>query len=153
MPYLKQTKNIEELIPWLYLREISTSDIQSALESLLGKHANGLFANSVYRLKQQGEAKYDQWRKRDLNKRQYLYIWVDGVYCKVRMDDKFYLLVVIGVDDAARKDMLAVIDGYRELEISWPEVLSQLTSPSISIAHELAIGDGAFSFWNAVTHH
>ena len=150
-PYLKRTKNIEELIPWLYLRGISTGDMQPALESLLGKEAKGLSANSVSRLKQQWEAEYEQWRKRDLSKRRYAYVWADGVYSKVRMDDKLCLLVVIGVDDTGRKEVLTVVDGYRESEANWLEVLTQLQSQGMTIAPELAIGDGALGFWNAVT--
>ena len=150
-PYLKRTKNIEELVPWLYLRGISTGDMQPALESLLGKEAKGLSANSVSRLKQQWEAEYEQWRQRDLSKRRYVYVWADGVYSKVRMDDKLCLLVVIGVDDTGRKEVLTVVDGYRESEASWLEVLTQLQSQGMTIAPELAIGDGALGFWNAVT--
>ena len=150
-PYLKRTKNIEELVPWLYLRGISTGDMQPALESLLGKQAKGLSANSVSRLKQQWEAEYGQWRKRDLSKRRYVYVWADGVYSKVRMDDKLCLLVVIGVDDTGRKEVLAVVDGYRESEASWLEVLTQLKSQGMTIAPKLAIGDGALGFWNAAT--
>jgi len=152
-PYLKRTRNIEELIPWLYLRGISTGDMQPALESLLGKQAKGVSANSVSRLKQQWEAEYDQWRKRDLSKRRYVYVWADGVYSKVRMDDKLCLLVVIGVDETGRKEVLAVVDGYRESEASWLEVLSQLTSQGMTTAPELAIGDGALGFWSAVAKH
>ena len=152
-PYLKRTKNIEELIPWLYLRGISTGDMQPALESLLGKHASGLSANTVSRLKQQWETEYDEWRKRDLSNRRYVYIWADGIYSKVRMDDKLCLLVLIGADTTGRKEVLAVVDGYRESEANWLEVLSQLTSQGMSIAPELAIGDGALGFWNAITKH
>lgn len=118
-PYLKRIKNIEELVPWLYLRGISTGDMQPALESLLDKQAKGLSANSVSRLKLQWEAEYEQWRNRDLSKRRYVYVWADGVYSKVRMDDNLCLLVVIGVDDIGRKEVLAVVDGYRESEASW----------------------------------
>ena len=152
-PYLKRTKNLEELIPWLYLRGISTGDMQPALESLLGEQAKGLSANSVSRLKQQWETEYEQWQKRDLSKRKYVYIWVDGVYSKVRMDDKLCLLVVIGADNTGRKEVLAVVDGYRENEASWHEVLSQLTAQGMRNAPELAIGDGALGFWNAVAKH
>ena len=152
-PYLKRTKNLEELIPWLYLRGISTGDMQPALESLLGEQAKGLSANSVSRLKQQWEAEYAQWQKRDLSKRRYVYIWTDGVYSKVRMDDKLCLLVVIGADNTGRKEVLAVVDGYRESEASWHEVLSQLTAQGMRNAPELAIGDGALGFWNAITKH
>jgi transposase-like protein len=50
-PYLKRAKNINELLPWLYLKGISTGDFQEALVSLLGKEARGLSARTISRLK------------------------------------------------------------------------------------------------------
>ncbi|MBD1578055.1 IS256 family transposase, partial [Vibrio sp. S11_S32] len=149
-PYLKRTKNIEELIPWLYLRGISTGDMQPALASLLGDNAQGLSANTISRLKSSWEVEYKQWSTRSLDKRRYVYIWADGIYSKVRMDDKLCLLVIIGVDDTGRKELLAVVDGVRESEMSWTEVLNQLQSQGLTQAPKLAIGDGALGFWNAV---
>jgi len=149
-PYLKRTKKLEEFIPWLYLKGVSTGDMQPALEKLLDKGAGGLSAGTVSRLKQSWENEYDQWRKRDLSKRRYVYIWADGIYSKVRMDDKLCLLVIIGADDTGRKEVLAAVDGYRESEASWREVLSQLSSQGLSLAPGLAIGDGALGFWNAL---
>lgn len=149
-PYLKRTKAIEEFIPWLYLRGISTGQMQPALESLLGEDAKGLSANTVSRLKQQWEQDYDTWRQRDLSKRRYVYIWADGVYSNVRMDDKLCLLVIIGSDDTGRKEVLAVVDGYRESEASWLEVLSQLESQGLMLPPKLAVGDGALGFWKAL---
>ena len=150
-PYLKRTKNIEELIPWLYLRGISTGDMQPALVSLLGEQAKGLSANSVSRLKAAWETEYQQWSSRSLAQRRYVYIWADGIYSKIRMDDKLCLLVIMGVDDTGRKELLALIDGVRESEQSWTEVLNQLQSQGLTIPPKLAIGDGALGFWNALT--
>jgi putative transposase len=150
-PYLKRTKNIEELIPWLYLRGISTGDMQPALVSLLGEQAKGLSANSVSRLKASWETEYLQWSKRSLAQRRYVYIWADGIYSKIRMDDKLCLLVIMGVDETGRKELLAVVDGVRESEQSWTEVLNQLQSQGLTIPPKLAIGDGALGFWNALT--
>ena len=150
-PYLKRTKNIEELIPWLYLRGISTGDMQPALVSLLGDDAKGLSANTVSRLKSSWEEEYKQWSTRPLDKRRYVYIWADGIYSKVRMDDKLCLLVIMGVDDTGRKELLAVVDGVRESEMSWTEVLNQLQSQGLTLPPKLAIGDGALGFWNAIT--
>ena len=150
-PYLKRTKNIEELIPWLYLRGISTGDMQPALVSLLGEQAKGLSANSVSRLKSTWEIEYQKWSKRSLAKRRYVYIWADGIYSKIRMDDKLCLLVIMGVDETGRKELLAVVDGVRESEQSWTEVLNQLRSQGLVIPPKLAIGDGALGFWNALT--
>lgn len=149
-PYLKRTKAVEEFIPWLYLKGISTGDMQPALETLLGEGAAGLSANTVSRLKQSWEQDYDQWRKRDLSKRRYVYIWADGVYCNVRMDDKLCLLVLMGSDDTGRKEVLAVVDGYRESEASWGEVIEQLESQGLQIAPKLIAGDGALGLWKAV---
>ena len=149
-PYLKRTKAIEEFVPWLYLRGISTGQMQPALESLLGEEAKGLSANTVSRLKQQWEQDYDTWRQRDLSKRRYVYIWADGIDSNVRMDDKLCLLVIIGSDDTGRKEVLAVIDGYRESEASWLEVLSLLESQGLTLPPKLAVGDGALGFWKAL---
>jgi len=142
---------MEEFIPWLYLKGISTGDMQPALESLLGKGTKGLSANTVSRLKQSWEDDYDQWRKRDLSKRRFVYIWADGVYCNVRMDDRLCLLVVIGSDDTGRKEVLAIVDGVRESEASWTEVMEQLDNQGLQMPPKLATGDGALGFWKALT--
>jgi len=149
-PYLKRAKNMEELIPWLYLKGISTGEMQPALEALLGEGATGLSAGTVSRLKQLWEADYDDWRKRDLSKRRYVYIWADGIYSNVRMDDRLCLLVIMGSDDAGRKEVLAIVDGYRESEASWVEVIEQLESQGLTIPPNLATGDGALGFWKAI---
>lgn len=149
-PYLKRTKAMEEFIPWLYLKGVSTGDMQPALEVLLGQGAAGLSSNTVSRLKQSWEQDYDAWRKRDLSKRRYVYVWADGVYCNVRQDDRLCLLVLIGSDDTGHKEVLAVVDGYRESEASWLEVIDQLTEQGLTIAPELVIGDGALGLWKAV---
>lgn len=125
-PYLKRTKSVATLLPLLYLKGISTGDMLPALESLLGKDAKGLSANSICRLKERWYAEYEQWRKRDLGRRRYVYVWADGVYCHVRMDDKLCLLVIIGVDDTGRKEVLGVLDSHRESEASWTELIEQL---------------------------
>ena len=149
-PYLKRTKSIEDFIPWLYLKGISTGDKQATLESLLGEGIAGLSTGTVSRLKQSWEADYDRWRQRDLSRRRYVYVWADGVYSNVRMDDRLCLLVIVGSDDTGRKEVLAVVDGYRESEASWLEVLEQLESQGLTIPPKLAIGDGALGFWKAV---
>ncbi len=148
-PYLKRTKTMEEFIPWLYLKGISTGDMQPALEALLGDGTKGLSPSVVSNLKQQWETDYGLWRKRDLSGRRYVYVWVDGIYCNVRMDDKLCLLVVIGSDETGRKEVLAVVDGYRESEASWLEVIEQLEYQGFQGQPKLVIADGALGFWKA----
>lgn len=149
-PYLKRTKNIEEFLPWLYLRGISTGDFSETLKHLLGPAAPGLSAATICRLKQDWEQDYQNWTRRDLSKKRYVYVWADGIYSNVRQDDRLCLLVIIGSDENGRKELLALTDGYRESAASWEEVLTDLRQRGLKSAPKLAIGDGALGFWKAV---
>lgn len=149
-PYLKRSQTIEEFLPWLYLRGISSGDFSESLKHLLGDQAKGLSAGTISRLKATWEDDFTLWQKRDLSKKRYVYVWADGVYCNVRMDDKICLLVIIGSDEAGNKELIAVSDGYRESEASWSDVLLDLRQRGLKSDPKVAIGDGALGFWKAV---
>lgn len=149
-PYLKRTKNIEEFLPWLYLRGVSTGDFTETLKHLLGPDAPGMSSATISRLKQNWEQDYQNWTRRDLSGKRYVYVWADGIYSTVRMDDRLCLLVIIGSDETGRKELLALSDGYRESEASWTEVLMDLKQRGLEKAPRLAVGDGALGFWKAV---
>ena len=150
-PYLRKTKSLEELIPWLYLKGISTGDFQEALQALVGPECPGLSATTITRLKSVWQEEYDVWSKRSLAGKEYVYIWADGLYSNVRLaDDKVCLLVLIGVTKEGRKELLAVWDGTRESELSWLEVIRDLKRRGLAIAPKLAIGDGGLGFWAAL---
>lgn len=150
-PYLKRTKSIEELLPWLYLKGISTGDYQEALQSLVGKDAPGLSAATVSRLKSKWQKEHSEWRRRDLSNKQYVYWWADGIYSNVRMDDRLCLLVIIGATAEGKKELVAVEDGFRESTDSWLSVLTDLRSRGLTAGPKLAVGDGALGFWKAMT--
>ena len=149
-PYLKRAKSIEELIPWLYLKGISTGNMQESLTSLLGEQAGGLSANTVSRLKVKWLAEHSEWRQQDLSQKRYVYWWADGIYSNVRMDDKLCLLVIIGVTEQGTKEIVAIEDGFRESTASWLELLTNLRERGLTVSPKLAIGDGALGFWNAM---
>lgn len=150
-PYMRRTKSLEELIPWLYLKGISTGEFSEALQALLGPEAPGLSAATVSRLKETWKTEREQWQQRDLSGKQYVYLWADGVHCEVRMEqEKQCLLVVIGADDTGRKELLGIWDGYRESEQSWKELLLDLKRHGLALAPKVAIGDGALGFWKAL---
>ncbi|MCK5789214.1 MAG: IS256 family transposase [Ketobacter sp.] len=149
-PYLKRARSVEELLPWLYLKGVSTGDYQDALAALLGDQAKGLSANTISRLKQHWIDDHRRWCQRDLSQKHYVYWWADGVYSNVRMDDRLCLLVIIGVTEHGRKELVAVEDGYRESEASWSELLSGLRARGLTTSPKLAIGDGALGFWKAL---
>ncbi|MBU3032455.1 IS256 family transposase [Paracoccus marinaquae] len=149
--YLRKTKSVEELLPWLYLKGVSTGDFQEALAALLGPQAQGLSAATISRLKADWWDDYEAWRKRDLGTRRFLYIWADGVYFKPRMaEEKQCVLVIVGADEYGRKELLAMTDGFRESTQSWREVLLDLRRRGLKQDPKLAIGDGALGFWAAL---
>ncbi len=150
-PYLRKSKSIEELIPWLYLKGISTGGFQEALAAILGKGATGLSSASVSRLKSSWYEDWKAWKQRDLSQSHYVYLWVDGVYCNVRMDkDKQCLLVIVGATANGDKELVALEDGYRESEQSWRELLMDLKHRGLTEAPKIAVGDGAMGFWKAL---
>lgn len=150
-PYLKRAKSVEELLPWLYLKGISTNDFGEALQALLGENAAGLSPSSIGRLKAVWEQEWNEWRRRDLSKGKYVYFWADGIHCGIRgEDDRMCLLVIIGVTDQGKKELVGLEDGYRESEQSWLSLLRDLKERGLSCAPKLAVGDGALGFWKAI---
>jgi putative transposase len=150
-PYLRKAKSVEELLPWLYLKGISTGDFSEALAALLGPDAEGLSSSTITRLKASWWQEYEAWRKRDLRGKRYVYMWADGVYFTPRLDgDRQCLLVLIGADEYGDKDVLAIMDGFRENADSWRDLLKGLKARGLSVPPELATGDGALGFWTAL---
>ncbi len=149
--YLRRTPSLDNLIPALYLRGISTQDFPAALSGILGDKAKGLSANTVVRLKEEWETEYKQWARRDLSDKRYVYIWADGVYFNVRLKGvSSCILVIIGADECGRKELLAVKEGLRESELSWKELLLELKDQGLEAGPKLAIADGALGFWKAL---
>jgi len=150
-PYLRRAKSIDELIPWLYLKGVSTGDFQEALKALLGPDCPGLSATTVTRLKRVWEQEYEEWSKRSLADKEYVYVWVDGIHCNVRLEeDPLCLLVLIGATKDGRKELIAVAEGYRESEQSWRALLLDVKARGLAIEPKLATGDGALGFWKAL---
>ena len=150
-PYLRKTKSMEQLIPWLYLKGVSTGDFTDALAALVGKDAPGLSATTISRLKTVWEQDFQVWQKRDLWDKHYVYFWVDGIYCTVRMDDKQCLLVIIGATTDGKKELVAIDGGFRESELSWSQLLTDLKSRGLQTGPKLCIGDGGLGFWKALS--
>jgi len=150
-PYLRKTKSVEELLPWLYLKGISTSDFNEALQSLLGADCPGLSASTITRLIQQWQEEYKDWSRRSLSEKKYVYLWADGVYFNIRLEeDRQCILVLMGATEDGQKELLAIVDGYRESEQSWTELLLDVKSRGLSVDPKLATGDGALGFWKAL---
>jgi putative transposase len=150
-PYIRRSKSLEALLPWLYLKGVSTGDFSEALQALLGPDAPGLSPATLSRLKQGWHDELAQWQQRDLTGKRYVYFWVDGVYLETRLEDaRHCILVLIGADAKGQKELVGLWDGYRESEQSWKELLLDLQSRGLAHGPTLAIGDGALGFWKAL---
>ena len=106
-PYLKKARWVEAVLPWLYLKGVSTNDFDEALRALFGESVKGLSAGTITRLKRVWEAEYAEWRERDWHGHKFVYLWADGIYVNVRSDQRRCLLVV-GCDVHGRKHFLAI---------------------------------------------
>jgi len=149
-PYMRRSPRLEEALPVLYLRGLSTGDFSKALPVLLGPEAAGLSATTISRLIRIWQDEYQAWRKRSLVGKDYVYIWADGVYFRVRLEeDRLACLVIIGVLADGTKEVIALEDGYRESQESWACLLRDLKRRGMP-APVLAVGDGALGFWGAL---
>ncbi len=149
-PYVRKSASLEAALPWLYLKGISTGEMAPALEVLVGAEAKGLSASTVSRLKQRWSKDYEGWRRRQVGKDRWVYIWADGIYSGLRAErQRLCALVIVGVNERGEKHFLAIEDGIRESTQSWREVLLSLKSRGFQ-APKVAVGDGALGFWAAL---
>lgn len=149
--YLRRSGDMNELLPVLYLKGLSTGDFIEALEPIVGPEAKNLSPSVVSRLKSNWSAELDQWRKSDLSKKKYVYFWADGIYLSARMEhEKQCVLVIVGVTDKGKKELVALDIGFRESKQSWLEVMRDLKQRGLMTAPKLAVGDGALGFWGAL---
>jgi len=149
--YLRRVPSVDNLIPILYLKGISSGDMSEALASILGPGAAGLSATNIVRLKALWEQDYAAWCARDFESKRYVYFWVDGIHFNVRLDEeRSCILVIMGANESGRKELLAVSDGYAESKASWREILLDLKRRGLKIGPKLAVGDGALGFWAAL---
>jgi putative transposase len=150
-PYLRRTKTLEDFIPWLYLKGISTNDFSECLQHLTGNSTASLSASTVVRLKEAWSKEYQEWNRRSLAGKRYVYFWVDGVHFNIRLEeDRQCILVVLGATRDGKKELVAIADGYRESTQSWKEILLDLKQRGLEHSPALAIGDGALGFWKAL---
>lgn len=150
--YLRRSQSMEDFLPLLYLKGISTGDFSSVLEPLLGENAKNLSPEVISRLKSAWEIEYQGWSKRDLSKKRYVYVWADGIYLQARMEDTpDCVLVLMGVTDMGIKELIAIQDGFRESKGSWMTLLRALQAQGLKQAPKVTSGDGALGFWGALT--
>src|SRR5437870_2590475 len=148
-PWCRKSPKVSEVLPLLYLHGLSTGDFVAALEEFFGSAA-GLSASAINRLTTDWQNEQRAFAQRDLSNVDYVYIWVDGVHFTVRLDEaRLCTLVIVGVRADGSKELVAVVDGYRESTESWADLLRECRRRGMR-APVLAVGDGALGFWAAL---
>jgi len=149
-PYLRRASEVDDFVPYLYLKGISSGDFSGVLSQLLGEKVS-LSPQTVSRLKKKWEGEYSEWSQKNLSGKRYVYWWADGVYFNIRMEsERSCMLVIVGALSDGSKELVAVKEGPRESELSWQNLLLDLKRRGLSYGPLLAIGDGALGFWNAI---
>lgn len=147
--FKRQSQEVRELIPELYLHGLASGDFELALREVLGEGAP-LSSSSLQRLKEKWQGEYEQWKGTGIEEKDWAYFWADGIYVKAGIGkEKAALLVVVGVQEDGTKRFLALEPGYRESKDSWAGVLRQLKSRGVTSAR-LIVGDGNLGLWAAV---
>ena len=149
-PYMRRSPAVDEALPALYLRGLSTGDFREGLAALVGPEGAALSATTITRLLQSWQEEYNLWRQRSLLGTDYVYVWADGLHFNVRLEeDSLACLVLIGVRTDGKKEVIAIEDGYRESTESWSSLLRDLKRRGMPTP-VLAVGDGALGFWAAL---
>lgn len=147
--FRRRTDKVGDLLLELYLHGLSQGDFSLALRGLLGEGAP-LSSASIERLRADWQVEYEQWRVRKLDDRELVYVWADGIYVRAGLEkERAALLVVIGAMSDGRKELLAVVPGYRESTEAWAGVVRHLRDRGLG-APKLVVADGNLGIWGAV---
>jgi putative transposase len=149
-PYVRRSQRLEEALPILYLRGLSTGDFAPALFELFGEAVKGFSPTNITRFLRGWETEYQAFQQRDLSERDFVYVWADGVRFPVRLEeDQLCCLVLVGVRPDGGKEVIALEEGYSESEEAWLSLLRSVKRRGLR-APVLAVGDGALGFWAAL---
>jgi putative transposase len=147
--FKRQTKEMGELLPQLYLHGLALGDFELVLRGLLGDGAP-LSPASLLRLKTQWQQEYTAWKQRRLDNLEVVYVWAGGLYVKAGLEDKkAALLMMIGVLTNGQKIVLAVESGQRESKESWRMILCDLRKCGLK-PWRCTIADGHLGLWAAL---
>jgi putative transposase len=124
--FARRTREVNRLIPELYLHGLVQGDCDLALRGLLGEAAP-VSASTVARLKEVWPGELAQGKERSLSGLEVVYLWVDGIYVKTGLEkENAALLVAIGGPSDGQKVFLSLVPDYRESTESWSQVLRDL---------------------------
>ncbi len=149
--FLRNTKDVSELVPWLYLKGAYSALNESTVNTILGQPMRGLSQSSMVRLKKQWDEEYQEWKTQSLHGKEYLYFWMDGIYFNVPSNgnrQSVYIIIATAYDGS--KDLVLIEEGQKDSVLRWTEVFQQLKDRGLEKGPKLAIGDSDLGAWEAL---
>ena len=134
----RRSGKLAALIPQLYVKGMSTRDIEAALTDTL--EVEGVSKSTVSALCGQLKHDFDRWQNRDLSDVDLLYLFCDGIYLRLRPEDAkaVAVLCAYGIKTDGRKVLLHLAVGDKESTVCWKSFfedmkLRGLTAPLLTV--------------------
>lgn len=140
--YARRTRRVDDAILGVYLAGGNTRRIRKALQPLLGEAH--LSKSAVSRVVARLKALFAGWSARDLAGERYPILILDAIHLKVRLVRRVVsapVLVVLGVDEAGTKRLVALRLAVSEAATNWSEVVDDLIARGLP-GPALIISDG-----------
>jgi putative transposase len=137
----KRSKRLLELVPMLYVKGMSQRDIEDALIEALGVEGTG--RSVITEVCKSLRADFERWQSRDLSELGVLYLFLDGIYLKLRPEDKraIAVLCAYGIQWNGKKVLLHLAIGDKESSACWEAFLEDMRQRGLS-EPLLAVIDG-----------
>jgi len=147
--FTKGTPVLKRLVLSLYVRGLSTRDIERSFEEAFGGRV--LSKSAVSEVTQTLGETFEEWRRRDLSSLEVVYLFLDGFYVRLRegASERAGLLCAYGILETGQKVLLSVTLGEQESEEGWLDCLRDLVERGLK-SPLLVIADGAPGLRKAV---
>jgi putative transposase len=147
--FRRKSKELEAMLPELYLHGLAKGDFALALGGLLGDGAP-LSRSSIERLKASWQLEREEWKSRDLSELEIVYIWADGLYVKAGLEDqKGGAPRDYRCNNRWQKVLLACESGQRESKEAWLLIIRDLIARGLRLP-KLTTADGHLGIWAAL---
>jgi len=116
---VRRSDKLAALIPQLYVKGLSTRDIEAALADTL--EVDGVSKSNVSQLCRQLSQDFERWQNRDLSEHKILYLFCDGIYVRLRPEDEraAAVLCAYGIREDGQKVLLHLAVGDKESTVCW----------------------------------
>jgi transposase-like protein len=146
-----RSKRLLEMIPMLYVKGMSQRDIEAALIDALGVEKTG--RSVVGEVCRSLRVDFERWQERDLSEYRLMYLFIDGIYLRLRPEDKskVAVLAAYGMLWDGKKVLLHLAVGDKESTACWEAFFEDMKARGLNDPL-LAVVDGNAGARKALRH-